>query len=154
MELADLLTPGAIRVCNAVKSKKRLFQDLAEIASSAHGIDEAIAIDALQERESLGPTGVGHGVALPHATINDAKRAYVGVFTTDKPVDYLGPDDQPVDVFFVTICPPSERQTHLQLLSRIAALSLKTNLLERLREAEDPEAMRRAIEECSTQIEA
>ena len=68
MELADLLTPVSIRVCNTVKSKKRLFQDLSEIASGAHGIDESIAIDALQERESLGPTGVGP-VSYTHLTL-------------------------------------------------------------------------------------
>lgn len=88
MELADLLTPGAVRVCNAVKSKKRLFQDLSEIAAAAHGLDEAITIDALQERESLGPTGVGHGVALPHARIDGIDRVRGVFIRLDRPLDY------------------------------------------------------------------
>ena len=153
--LPEYVAPNALSARVQVPNKDALFSYFAKMFAPVLGNVSMQDIDAaLWERERTQNTSVGHGVALPHATINDAKRAYVGVFTTDKPVDYLGPDDQPVDVFFVTICPPSERQTHLQLLSRIAALSLKTNLLERLREAEDPEAMRRAIEECSTQIEA
>jgi hypothetical protein len=74
MELADLLKPEAIRVSSIVKSKKRLFQDLAELVAKVHGIPADEAVDALQERESLGPTGVGHGVALPHARLDGLDR--------------------------------------------------------------------------------
>jgi ribosomal subunit interface protein len=79
MELSKLLVPGAVRVVGQFTSKKRLFQELGEIASQAYGLSGAAAIDGLQERESLGPTGVGHGIALPHARLEDLK-GIIGVF--------------------------------------------------------------------------
>ncbi|MFN4099908.1 MAG: PTS sugar transporter subunit IIA [Pararhodobacter sp.] len=120
MELADLLSPGAIRVCNAVKSKKRLFQDLAEVAAAAHGIGESTAIDALQERESLGPTGVGHGVALPHARI-DGIESVRGVFIRlDRPLDYGSVDRAPVDLVFALFAPRDAGVEHLKALALVS----------------------------------
>jgi mannitol/fructose-specific phosphotransferase system IIA component (Ntr-type) len=76
----------------------------------------------------------------------------VGVFTAEQPVDYHGPDQQPVDVFFVTLCPPSERQTHLMLLSGIARLTLETPLLQQLRQAPTDEAILAAVRDCSSTL--
>lgn len=153
--LPDYVPPGALAARVEINNKDMLFAHFAE--TFAEGLGETVTArlvqTALWERERTQNTSVGQGVALPHATLNEAQRAYVGVFTTSAPIDYQGPDDQPVDVFFVTICPPSERETHLRLLSRIAALSLQTNLLERLREAEDGDEMRIALEECSADLE-
>ena len=64
-----ILKPEAVRVLSGTTSKKRLMQELGAIAEAAYGVPHAIAVEALLERESLGPTGVGHGVALPHARI-------------------------------------------------------------------------------------
>ena len=75
MELSKLLMPGAVRVVGQLTRKKRLFQELGEVAAQAYGLNAAVAIDGLQERESLGPTGVGHGIALPHARLEDLKRS-------------------------------------------------------------------------------
>jgi mannitol/fructose-specific phosphotransferase system IIA component (Ntr-type) len=149
--LPDYLAKGALSARLDVISKEALFQQFAQAFEASLGVPARVIADALWERERTQNTSVGDGVALPHATLTEAEGACVGVFTARSPVDYQGPDDQPVDVFFVTICPPSERETHLRLLSRIAALTLKTNLLERLREAETPEQMRTAIEECSAE---
>ncbi|MGL5010353.1 MAG: PTS sugar transporter subunit IIA, partial [Paracoccaceae bacterium] len=79
MELSKLLTPGAVRVVSQLTSKKRLFHELSEIAAQAYGLTAAITLDGLQERESLGPTGVGHGIALPHARLEDLTKI-TGVF--------------------------------------------------------------------------
>jgi hypothetical protein len=98
MELSKLLVPGAVRVVGQFTSKKRLFQELGEIAAQAYGLSGAAAIDGLQERESLGPTGVGHGIALPHARLEDLK-GIIGVFLRlEKPLDYDSVDRQPVDL--------------------------------------------------------
>ena len=67
MQLSTILKPEAVKVVSSASSKKRLLHDLGDLAASAHGIDPARAVEALMERETLGPTGVGHGVALPHA---------------------------------------------------------------------------------------
>ena len=70
MELAKLLKPEAVKVVNAASSKKRLLQDIADVVESAYGFPAALVVDALMAREALGPTGVGHGVALPHARLD------------------------------------------------------------------------------------
>ena len=78
MELFDLLKPEAVRVITAASSKKRLLQDISEVANTSYGFQQSLTLDALVERESLGPTGVGNGVALPHARLADANRVCVG----------------------------------------------------------------------------
>ena len=138
MELADLLTPAAVRVSSAVKSKKRLFQDLAEIAMAAHGIDEAIAIDALQERESLGPTGVGHGVALPHARIEgiDSVR---GIFVKlERPMEYGSVDRTSVDLVFALFAPRDAGVEHLKALALVSRTLRDPAVCAKLRANDDP----------------
>jgi PTS system nitrogen regulatory IIA component len=96
MDLSKLLTPAAVRVMGQMTSKKRLFQELGEIASQAYGLTAAMAIDGLQERESLGPTGVGNGIALPHARLIGLEKI-TGIFLRlEKPLDYESVDRQPV----------------------------------------------------------
>ncbi len=141
MELADLLKPEAIRVCSNVKSKKRLFQDLAELASKVHGIGADDAIDALQERESLGPTGVGHGVALPHARIDGLDRV-VGVFVRlEKPMDYGSVDRAPVDVVFALFAPRDAGVEHLKALALVSRRLRDAGLCTKLRANTDPDTL-------------
>ena len=113
MELLKLLNPGAVRLIGQLTSKKRLFQELGEIAAQAYGLNAAVAIDGLQERESLGPTGVGHGIALPHARLDDLDRI-VGVFLRmERPLDYDSVDRQPVDLVFGLFAPKESGVDHL-----------------------------------------
>lgn len=105
MDLSDVLKLEAIRVTNSVTSKKRLFQDTAELAAAAHGIDADTAVDALQERESLGPTGVGHGVALPHARLDGIEKVCGAFIRLEKPFDYGSVDRAPVDLVFALFAP-------------------------------------------------
>ena len=123
-----------------------MFQHCARVfAGLLEGVTAKEIADALWERERTQNTSVGHGVALPHATLAAATSSVVGVFTLREPIDYQGPDGLKVDVVFVTVSPPGERQLHLQLLSGIAGLSLATPLLERLRAARTSEQMHEAI---------
>jgi len=141
MELADLLTPGAIRVCNAVKSKKRLFQDLAETAAAAHQIDESLAIDALLERESLGPTGVGHGVALPHARIEGIKSVRGVFIRLDRPLDYGSVDRAPVDLVFALFAPLDAGVEHLKELASVSRTLRDSAICAKLRANEDTDKL-------------
>lgn len=150
--LPEYVAPGALLARAPIAGKDVLFRHFAEVFANGVGLPASRICDALWEREQSENTAVGRGVALPHATLPEAERTYVGVFTTGEPIDY-GQGAQPVDVFFVTISPPDAHETHLRLLSRIAALTLKTDLLRRLREAQDPEDMRSAIERCTDAIE-
>ena len=94
MQLSSILKPEAVKVFAAASSKKRLFREIGEVAQSAYGLDPQETVDALMERESLGPTGVGHGVALPHAHLPELDRV-VGVFVMlERPIDFGAVDQR------------------------------------------------------------
>lgn len=151
--LRAFIEPPAVAARLPIAQKSQLFQLLAETFAGVYeGTDERTIMDAFLEREREQSTAVGRGVALPHATVNDADRSVVGVFTTSKPIDYDAPDGGPVDVFFAMMGPASDRETHLRLLSGIARLSLKTDLLARLREADSKEAILEAIDACAAKL--
>lgn len=120
MNLSKLLIPAAVRVVGQMTSKKRLFQELGEIAAVAYGIEAAGAVDGLQERESLGPTGVGNGIALPHARLIGLERI-MGVFMRlEKPLDYESVDRQPVDLVFCLLAPKDSGVDHLKALALVS----------------------------------
>lgn len=138
MDLSKLLIPGAVRVVGQLTSKKRLFQELGELASSAYGLNAATAIDGLQERESLGPTGVGHGIALPHARLEDLSRI-IGVFIRlEKPLDYDSVDRQPVDLVFGLFAPKDSGVEHLKALALVSRTMRDANVVSKLRANSDP----------------
>lgn len=141
MDLSDLLKLGSIRVSAGVKSKKRLFQDIAELAQAAYGIDVADAVDALQERESLGPTGVGHGVALPHARLDGLARV-VGVFVRlERPFDYGSVDRAPVDLVFALFAPREAGVEHLKALALVSRTLRDPALCAKLRANSETETL-------------
>jgi nitrogen PTS system EIIA component len=138
MELSNLLTPSAVRVLGQLTSKKRLFQELGEIAAQAYGLSSALAIDGLQERETLGPTGVGHGIALPHARLEDLK-GIVGVFVRlEKPLDYDSVDRQPVDLVFGLFAPKDSGVDHLKALALVSRTMRDPKVVAKLRANSDP----------------
>ena len=133
MELSKLLSPGAVRVVGQLTSKKRLFQELGEMVSGSYGLSSSLAIDGLQERESLGPTGVGHGIALPHARLEDLDRI-VGVFLRlEKPLDYDSVDRQPVDLIFSLFAPKDSGVDHLKALALVSRTMRDQAVVSKLR---------------------
>lgn len=138
MDLSKLLIPGAVRVVGQLTSKKRLFQELGEVAAQAHGINAALAIDVLQERESLGPTGVGHGIALPHGRLEDLDHI-IGVFLRlEKPLDYDSVDRQPVDLVFGLFAPKESGVEHLKALALVSRTMRDAAITSTLRANTDP----------------
>lgn len=138
MKFVDLIKPEAVKVLTATSSKKRLMHDIADLAHAAHGISTGIAVDALMERESLGPTGVGHGVALPHARIPDLEDV-VGVFILlEKPIDFDAVDRQPVDVIFALFAPEDAGVEHLKALALVSRTLRAENVCTKLRANRDP----------------
>ncbi len=120
MQLSHILKPGAVKVIANPTSKKRLFQDLGEVAASVYGLNANAAADALQEREGLGPTGVGHGVALPHARIAGVDTVS-GVFVRlEKTLDFNSVDRQPVDLVFALFAPLDSGVEHLKALALVS----------------------------------
>lgn len=141
MELSSLLAPEAVRVLPATSSKKRLFQELAEIAAEAHGFDCGIAFDALQARESLGPTGVGHGIALPHARIDGIAKV-TGVFVRlEKPLEFGAVDRLPVDLVFALFAPEDSGVDHLKALALVSRTMRDQGLCAKLRVNTEPAAL-------------
>ena len=138
MELSKLLNPQAVRVVSQMTSKKRLFQELGEIAAQAYKLNALVAIDGLQERESLGPTGVGHGIALPHARLEDVT-GIVGVFLRlEKPLDYDSVDRQPVDLIFGLFAPKDSGVEHLKALALVSRTMRDPAVCAKLRANTDP----------------
>lgn len=141
MQLSDIIRPGAVRSFGQVTSKKRLFQELAELAQSEYGLSAPEVLDALQERESLGPTGVGHGVALPHARLHGLDKV-VGLFIRlEKPLDFDAVDRQPVDLVFGLLAPETGGVDHLKALALVSRTLRDADLRSKLRANEDPTAL-------------
>ncbi|GLT08653.1 PTS sugar transporter subunit IIA [Sulfitobacter sp. PR48] len=138
MELAKLLKPEAVKVVNAASSKKRLMQDLGDLVESVYGFKSGIVVDALMAREALGPTGVGHGVALPHARL-DGLESVVGAFILlDRPVDFSSVDRQPVDIAFALFAPEEAGVEHLKALALVSRTLRNQTICSKLRANPDP----------------
>lgn len=138
MDLSTLLVPASTKVMTHLSSKKRLFQELGELAAQAHHLNASIAIDGLQERETLGPTGVGNGIALPHARLHGLEKI-VGVFMRlEKPLDYESVDRHPVDLIFALFAPKDSGVDHLKALAAVSRTMRDPSVCTKLRANSDP----------------
>lgn len=138
MELSGILRPEAVKVFSAASSKKRLFQEIGDLAHSAYGLKGQATVDALLERESLGPTGVGHGVALPHARMTGLDQV-VGIFVMmEKPIDFGAVDRQPVDIAFALFAPEDAGVEHLKALALVSRTLREPALCTKLRANLEP----------------
>jgi nitrogen PTS system EIIA component len=147
MNLASLLPQNAVKALANVTSKKRLFQDLGEIGHAVYRLDPAQTTDALQERESLGPTGVGHGVALPHARIEGLDRM-AGIFIRlERPLDFDAVDRQPVDLVFALFAPKDSGVEHLKALALVSRTMRDPGVCAKLRANTDPAALHAVLTE-------
>jgi nitrogen PTS system EIIA component len=137
MDMTMLLNPKAVRFIASATSKKRLFQTIGEAAKTVYGLDADTVIGALQERETLGPTGVGHGVAVPHARLDDIDKVLGVFFRLEKPLDYGSVDKAPVDLVFALFAPRDAGVEHLKALAFISRTLRNPRICEKLRANED-----------------
>ena len=141
MDLSSFLRPNAVRVMAGTASKKRLFQDLGDIAQAVYGLESAATLDALQERETLGPTGVGHGVALPHARLHGLDKV-AGIFIRlERPLDFDAVDRMPVDLIFALFAPKDSGVDHLKALAVVSRTLRDEATRAKLRQNTDPAAL-------------
>lgn len=141
MELRDLLSADAILPNLHVTSKKQALQEIARRAARITGLDERAVFDMLLERERLGTTGIGHGVAIPHGKHEALSRPY-GVFARlAKPIDFDAIDDQPVDMMFALLAPLDAGADHLKALARVSRLFRNQEICEKLRGSDTAEAL-------------
>jgi nitrogen PTS system EIIA component len=138
MILGDILAPEGVKVFGALSSKKRLFQELGDMAALTLRIEPTRVCGALQEREGLGPTGVGHGVALPHARLPDLNRVRGLFIRLDRPLDFDAVDRQPVDLVFCLLAPSGAGVEHLKALALVARTLRDPGICAKLRANLDP----------------
>ena len=120
MELSKILAPQAVKVVASTSSKKRLLHDLSDLACAAYGLPAAETVEALMERETLGPTGVGNGVALPHARLPGVESVVGAFILLEKPIDFNSIDRQPVDLAFALFAPEDAGVEHLKALALVS----------------------------------
>ncbi|MEL6465817.1 MAG: PTS sugar transporter subunit IIA [Pseudomonadota bacterium] len=138
MNFGTLLKLEAVKVVTAVSSKKRLFHEIGDLVQSAYDLNAGLVVESLIAREALGPTGVGRGVALPHARL-DGISDVVGAFVLlDKPIDFDAVDRQPVDVAFALFAPEEAGVEHLKALALVSRTLRDGAICTKLRANPDP----------------
>ena len=141
MELSEIIGIDAVRAPLKATSKKRLLQDLADMAEAVYRLPAAAVYKSLLDREALGPTGVGRGVAIPHARLAGVPNV-IGLFVRlDKPVDFESIDRQPVDLVFALFAPEAAGADHLKALARVSRTLRSEAVCAKLRSTFDPSAL-------------
>jgi PTS system nitrogen regulatory IIA component len=140
MEIADLLSPSDILIDLQVASKRQALEILAHHAAQATALPERAVFEVLLDRERLGTTGVGRGIAIPHGKVPGLERLYGLLATLKAPIAYEAVDEQPVDLIFLLLAPEAAGAEHLKALARISRLLRDRGVCERLRAARTPAA--------------
>jgi len=131
--MLDLLTPDAVLPSLRAGNKKQALQELSRKASELTGQHERAIFDVLLERERLGTTGVGHGIAIPHGKLPNLDRVH-GLFARlERPIDFDAIDEQPVDLVFLLLAPERAGADHLKALARVSRLLRDQAICEKLR---------------------
>lgn len=145
MELNDLLASESIIPLLKASSKKQVIQELSERAAQLTGLPQRQIFEKLLQRERLGSTGVGQGVAIPHGKLPDLDRIH-GIFALlDKPVNFEAMDDKPVDIVFLLLAPEGAGADHLKALARIARVLRSEGTLTKLRAATESDEIRAVL---------
>jgi PTS system nitrogen regulatory IIA component len=150
MEIDDLITPKSVIANLRATSKKQALQELARFAAGLTGEQERAIFEVLLERERLGTTGVGAGVAIPHGKLAGLKHLY-GVFARlETPIDFESVDEQPVDLIFLLLAPESAGADHLKALARVSRLLRDREMCEKLRGSDTGDAIYALLTDTST----
>ena len=141
MDINELMTSGEVVADLRVTSKKQALQELAKRMAGVIGLHERAIFDVLMERERLGTTGVGKGIAIPHGKLPNLDRLY-GLFARlEKPVDFQAIDERPVDLMFLLLAPESAGADHLKVLAKVSRLLRDSATCEKLRGTDTEDAL-------------
>ena len=141
MEIADLLSSDSVLPKLRVSGKKQALQELAKRAATLTGLPERQIFDVILERERLGTTGVGGGIAIPHGRLPKLDRIY-GIFARlEQPIDFESIDEQPVDLIFMLLAPETAGADHLKALARVSRMLRDRTVTEKLRGSDSREAL-------------
>ena len=136
MEISDLVSPESVIPKLRARSKKQALQELSKRLAPLVHQDEGVIVDVLLEREKLGTTGVGTGIAIPHGKLPDLDKLHGMFARLEHPIDFEAIDEQPVDLIFLLLAPESAGADHLKALARVSRLLRDSSVCESLRKAE------------------
>jgi len=141
MEITEILKPESVIASLKATSKKQALQEIARKAAAITGLNERQITEVVLERERLGSTGVGHGIAIPHGKLEGLENL-VGVFARlERPIAFEAIDERPVDLIFMLLAPLSAGAAHLKALARVSRLLRDRAACEKLRGATSPDAL-------------
>lgn len=141
MDITDLITTDSILPTLKAGSKKQALQELARKAAEITQLDAREIFDVLLERERLGTTGVGHGIAIPHGKLAKLDRLHAIFARLEKPIDFDAIDDEPVDLVFLLLAPESAGADHLKALARVSRLLRDRGVCTKLRGCDNSDAI-------------
>jgi len=137
MELADILSEESVIVCSGLKTKREVLERLAEQAAKATGQDARAVFEAVYDREVLGSTGLGNGIAIPHGKFAGISGVTAVFARLNDPVEFDSVDDQPVDLLMLLLAPMGAGADHLKALARVARILRTESVVDALRRAPD-----------------
>ncbi|MFN3349779.1 PTS IIA-like nitrogen regulatory protein PtsN [Pseudorhodoplanes sp.] len=141
MALNDIVALNAVIPALKVNGKKQAIQEIASRAAELSGLSERTIFESLLQREKLGSTGIGHGIAIPHGKLPKLDRLF-GLFARlERPIDFESLDGQPVDLIFLLLAPEGAGADHLKALARVARLLRDPDTANKLRESRDADAI-------------
>ncbi len=141
MLLSDLVAPNAVIPALKVNNKKQALQELAAKAAELTGQNERTIFETLMQREKLGSTANGNGIAIPHGKLARLGSLF-GLFARlERPIEFEALDGEPVDLIFLLLAPESAGADHLKALARIARLLRDSDVVKKLRQSNDAEAL-------------
>ena len=150
MEILEIITPESVVANLKVTSKKQALQELSKKIAELIGQDERKIFDILLEREKLGTTGVGNGIAIPHGKLDDLDKLQ-GLFARlERPVDFDAIDERPVDLIFLLVAPESAGADHLKALARVSRLLRDKTMCDKLRGSDNAEALYALLTDLTT----
>lgn len=149
MPLLDFLDPQAVLPALRATGKKQALQELSAHAARLSGLDEGVIFEALLQRERLGSTGIGEGIAIPHGKLAGLTRIFGLAARLEKPIDFEALDGQPVDILFLLLAPEGAGADHLKALARVARVLREPGVVERVRATRDREALYSVLTEIS-----
>lgn len=150
MEIVNLLSPDSIIPNLHATSKKQSLQELAKHAAALTALNERTIFDVLLERERLGTTGVGNGIAIPHGKLPGIEQLYGMFARLETPIDFDSIDEQPVDLIFMLLAPENAGADHLKALARVSRLLRDKAMCEKLRGADQSDALYALLTETAT----
>ncbi|MBE90018.1 MAG: PTS IIA-like nitrogen-regulatory protein PtsN [Rhodospirillaceae bacterium] len=141
MNLVELIKPETVFLDVAARSKKQVLEELSKRAATETGLETRFLFDILVDRERLGPTGIGKGIAIPHAKITELKKIHSLFIRLEEPIDYEAPEEEPVDLLFVILAPENSESKYLKLLAQISRLLRDDHVCTKIRQANRSEKL-------------